>query len=86
MLFWLIFGWLSYRYTIDFLKLIKLQKTNEMMALYSIANVLVLMVPVYLNYFFLLPNYFLKRRFILYFLLMFLSVLAGSFFICMVED
>lgn len=86
LLFWLIFGWLGYRYTIDFLKLIKVEKTSSMVMLYSVVDVMVLMIPVYLNYFFLLPKYFLKRKFAIYFLLMFLSVLAGSFFICVVED
>jgi two-component system, LytTR family, sensor kinase len=85
-LFWAIFCWLAYRYTVDFLKLIKIEKSNVHVLLYSILYMPFLMVPVYLNYFVLLPKYFIKRRFVIYFFLMFVSVIAASLLVCVVED
>jgi sensor histidine kinase YesM len=85
-LFWAVFCWLAYRYTVDFLKLIKIEKSNVQVLLYCIVYMPFLMAPVYLNYFLLLPGYFLRRKFAVYFLLIFASVIASSFLVCIVED
>jgi hypothetical protein len=85
-LFWVIFFWLSLSYYQNFLKLIKVEFSYYKVFIYTVVVLVLQMIPVYFNYFVLLPQYFIKKRFFLYFFFWLIAVLGVCLVICVVED
>lgn len=85
-LFWAIFFWLSFSYYKNFLQLIKVASPVYKVFIYTCIVLVLQMLPVYFNYFVLMPKYFLKRKYWRYFFYWLIAVLITCFIICVLED
>lgn len=75
---WLIFFYLNIKYLQQWLPSIGISKTVLQLVFYSIAYLPLLFTAPYLNYFYLLPRFFFRKKYLIYLFILFMATLADS--------